>query len=239
MKIKIIYEDDDILVVVKPAGLLVHHTPKGEKDPTLVDWLTEKYPEVQKVGDKPDERPGIVHRLDKDTSGVMVIAKNEKAFDHLKKQFQGRLVDKIYYVLVFGTPKHDTGVIEGTISLKPGTTKRTVYKGKMSKDAVTEYKVLERYENSAFVEVYPKTGRTHQVRVHLASIGHPVLGDTLYSSKTSRKFEVPGLKRQMLHAHSITFKAPNDKEMTLAADTPGDFEAVLQYLRKPPTLQTQ
>ena len=234
---KIIYEDTDILALNKPAGLLVHHTSKNEKEETLTDWLVKNYPEVSNVGDDPENRPGIVHRLDKDTSGVIVVARNKESFEYLKTQFQEMAVEKTYHAIVFGSPKNDKGVIEGTISLKPGTTKRTVHRGKMPKEAVTEYKVLERFENAALVEIYPKTGRTHQVRVHLASINHPVFGDNLYSSKTSRKIFIPKLERQMLHAYRVVFSKANGKKITLLAEEPDDFKAVLQYLRKTPKLQ--
>lgn len=238
MNIPIVYEDKNILAINKPAGLLVHSTtPKrADIEQTLVGWLIKRYPEIIKVGDS-ETRPGIVHRLDKDTSGIMVITKNQKTFNHLKKQFQDRLINKTYRAIVFGNPKNEGGVIEGTISLKSGTTKRTVHKGKMPKGAVTEYKVLERFENAALLEVYPKTGRTHQVRVHLASVNHPVLGDKLYSSKTSKEIFIPKLDRQMLHAHSIEFELLKGKKTTLIADEPEDFETVLQYLRKTPKLQ--
>lgn len=236
---KIVYEDKDLLVVNKPAGLLVHHTQKKEKEETLTDWLTKTYKEVKGVGDKPDIRPGIVHRLDKDTSGILVIAKNQEAFGLVKSQFQSHAVKKTYRAIVFGTPKNDSGTIKGTISIKPGTTKRTVYKGKMPKPAETEYKVIERFENASLVEVFPKTGRTHQIRVHLASINHPVLGDSLYGSKTSKRVFIPKLDRQMLHANSIEFEAPSGRKLSLVADPPEDFEAVLQYLRKTPKLHWQ
>ena len=236
--IKIIYEDTSLLVINKPAGLLIHTTTskRASTEETLVNWLISKYPDIRKVGENA-LRPGIVHRLDKDTSGVMVIAKNQETFEYLKSQFQNGLIAKTYRALIFGSPKNDTGVIEGVISLKPGTTKHTVHKGKMPKPAVTEYRVLERFENVSFIEVYPKTGRTHQVRVHLASIYHPVLGDKLYGSKTSKKLFIPKLNRQMLHAYKIEFESPNGKKLMLTADQPEDFEAVLQYFRKTPKLQ--
>jgi len=235
---EIIYENTNLLAVNKPPGILVHTTtPKrADIEETLTGWVLKQYPQLINVGDSPT-RPGIVHRLDKDTSGIMLIAKNQKTFDHLKSQFQNRLVNKTYRAICFGNPKHEGGVIEGTISLKPGTTKRTVYKGKMPKEAVTEYKVLERFENASLLEIYPKTGRTHQVRVHLASINHPVLGDKLYSSKTSKKIFIPKMERQMLHAHSIEFETLKGKKMMLIADEPEDFKLVLQYLRKTPKLQ--
>ncbi|OGY57768.1 MAG: hypothetical protein A3C03_00415 [Candidatus Colwellbacteria bacterium RIFCSPHIGHO2_02_FULL_45_17] len=237
MGMKIIYEDPDILAVNKPAGLLVHRTPKKDAEETLADWIVKKYPDVAKVGDKPEERPGIVHRLDKDTSGVIVIAKSQRAFENLKDQFQSRLISKTYRAIVFGNPKQDTGTIEGMISLKPGTTKRTVHKGKMPKEAVTDYKVIERFENAALLEVYPKTGRTHQIRVHLASINHPIMGDQLYGSKSSKKVFIPKLDRQMLHAYKVELESLKGTKITLKADEPEDFLAVLQYLRKTPKLQ--
>jgi len=233
--LKIIYEDTNLLAVNKPPGLLVHKTGRNEKERTLADLVVKEYPEIAGVGDNP-LRPGMVHRLDKDTSGVMVIAKNQESFEYLKSQFKERLVDKTYRAIVFGDPKHDAGVIEGTISIKPGTTKRTVHKGKMPKEAVTEYMVLERFENAALIEAYPKTGRTHQIRVHLASINHPILGDPIYSSKTSKKVFIPKLERQMLHAYEIKFEAQNGKKLDLKAGEPEDFLEVLQYLRKTPTL---
>lgn len=237
-KPEIIYEDEYILAVNKPAGLLVHGTAHGGKDTqeTLVSWLVARYPNILNVGEN-IKRPGIVHRLDRETSGIILIAKSELSFAHIKKQFQDRTLQKTYRAIVFGSPKRESGVIEGTISLKPGTTKRTVYKGKMPKEAVTEYKVLERFESASLLEVYPKTGRTHQVRVHLASINHPILGDKLYSSKSSKKVFIPKMDRQMLHAYSIEFDALNGRKLKLVAEEPEDFRLVLQYLMKTPKLQ--
>src|SRR3990167_4909983 len=209
--IKIIYEDTSLLVINKPAGLLIHTTTskRANTEETLVNCLVSKYPDIRKVGENA-LRPGIVHRLDKDTSGVIVIAKNQETFEYLKSQFQNGLIAKTYRALIFGSPKNDTGVIEGVISLKPGTTKHTVHKGKMPKPAVTEYRVLERFENVSFIEVYPKT---------------------------CKKLFIPKLNRQMLHAYKIEFESPNGKKLMLTADQPEDFEAVLQYFRKTPKLQ--
>ena len=203
MDIEVIFENDDFIALNKPAGVLVHHTAKEEKDRTLSDWLLDFYPEVANVGDAPDERPGIVHRLDKNTSGIILVPRSQKYFTYLKKLFQEREIAKTYLAIVYGAMKDETGVIDKPISLKSGTVKRTVFRGKMTKPALTEYKVLRNFNEAAYVEVYPKTGRTHQVRVHLASIGHPLLGDSLYGSKRSKKMNIPGLNRHMLHARSL------------------------------------
>lgn len=229
MHIDIIYEDENVIAVNKPAGLLVHRTSKDEED-TLAAWLVKHYPPISRVGDDPARRPGIVHRLDRDTSGVMLTAKNQETFTYLKKQFQDRNVKKVYRALVYGKMSDARGVIDKPISLKPGTVKRTVHGGKMTKDAITEYKVLETFKDFTWVEVMPKTGRTHQVRIHLASINHPVVGDPLYG-KQKNKITIPGVTRQMLHAYSLEFSLPGGKRIHAVADLPEDMEVVLTYLR--------
>ncbi len=251
MDIDIIFENDDFLAVNKPAGVLVHHTAKSRADSgdlhdkkpleedTLSDWLLGFYPEVAGVGDVPEERPGIVHRLDKDTSGIMLIPRNQEYFLYLKNLFQEGKIKKAYRAITYGRMENESGVIDKPISLKTGTVKRTVFKGKMTKPAVTEYKVIRNFEDSAYLEVYPKTGRTHQVRVHLASIGHPILGDELYGSKNSRRVSVPGLTRHMLHAYSLEFEYKKGEIMSLTVDIPEDFESVLQYLEKASKLHWQ
>ena len=228
MHIDIIYEDKNVIAVNKPAGLLVHRTSKDEED-TLASWLVKHFPPLSRVGDDPAKRPGIMHRLDRDTSGVMLIAKNQDTFTYLKEQFQNRSIKKTYRALVYGKMSDTEGVVDKPISLKPGTVKRTVHGGKMTKDAVTKYKVIQTFKNFTLVEVMPKTGRTHQIRVHLASIDHPIVGDPLYGKKKN-KIIIPNIARQMLHAYSIEFSLPKGKLIKIAADLPEDMENALTYL---------
>jgi len=183
---------------------------------------------VVSVGDKPEERPGIVHRLDKDTSGIVLIPRNQHYFEYLKNLFATGNIKKTYLAIVRGVLKEKEGTIDAPISLKAGTTKRTIHGGKMTKSAITKYKVSKELNGASLIEVFPKTGRTHQVRVHMASIGHPVLGDTLYGSKKNEE----GAPRQMLHAHSIELEIEPGKAMKLMADPPSDFETFLRKLEK-------
>ncbi len=246
MDLKIIYEDKNFLAVNKPAGVLVHSIKdsrfkiQDSKEETLVDWLLNKYPEIKNVGDDPKTRPGIVHRLDKDTSGVILIARNQKYFEYLKELFspygrQGKQIKKTYLALVWGEVKPKTGKIAKPISLKPGGVKRTVWKGKMEKEAITEYKVIKsiKYKVSSIkeevfslVKVIPKTGRTHQIRIHLASIGHPIVGDSLYGSKTNPF----NLERQFLHAESLEFPIEEGRMIKIEAELPENLQNVLSGL---------
>lgn len=233
MNIEIIYKNEEFLAINKPAGLLMHQTVfSTKKEPTLVDFLLKNFPEVKNVGDDPINRPGIVHRLDKDTSGVILIARNQRYFEYLKNLFQKHQIKKTYLALVCGKLKKEKGVIESAISLKPGTTKRTIHKGKMTKDAVTEYEVIKIFElinekgNAKYfslVKVMPKTGRTHQIRVHLASIGNPIVGDTMYGPKENSL----NLKRQFLHAESIEFNIDEKNKIKIEADLPEDLKETL------------
>ena len=251
MEPEIIYEDKDFLAINKPAGLMVHPAKisakkeRKEKEPTLVDWLIPRYPEIKNVGDDPVLRPGIVHRLDKETSGVMLIPRNQEYFEYLKSLFKTRAVKKTYHALVFGVPKKSEGIIDAPIGIKTGTLKRSVHSQKMAKAAVTEYKILKTMQMpgadgkiAAFslLEVSPMTGRTHQIRVHLASIGHPVVGDLLYGPKKQPEWtRLPVLldaekygrtNRLMLHAQSLEFVPRPGNFIKIEAENP--FSSVIQ-----------
>ncbi len=200
------------------------------KEITLVDWLLKRFPEIKNVGDEPQTRPGIVHRLDKETSGILLVPKNQNYFEYLKKLFQNGEVKKTYIALVFGRITPEKGIINKPIGLKSGSVKRTVFTrgAKMVKSAVTEYKVKEYLPHRqagltkySLLEVYPKTGRTHQIRVHLASLGHPVVGDKLYSKKKAE------LNRLFLHAYSLEFAPESGKRIKLTADMPSDLTRYL------------
>ncbi len=224
---QIIFENDDFVIINKPAGLMVHAARVSGKrrgavrrmdeapaaEPTLVDWLLGRYPGIKTVGDDPALRPGIVHRLDKATSGVMAVAKTQASFDRLKKLFQEHRMRKTYYALVSGVPKNKKGVIDAPIGIRAGSLKRSIHSSKMAKPAVTEYSVEKTFSDDrgngfSLLKVNPKTGRTHQIRVHLASIGHPIVGDALYGTKTSRAIEISrhrAAPRMMLHAAALEF----------------------------------
>ena len=249
MDIEILYKDKDLLVINKPAGLLVHGIfdkfgPKHNEE-TLTDWLAKNYPETAKIGDRSEEeivkqqRGGIVHRLDRYTSGVLVIARNQKSFEYLKKLFAGRFIKKTYLALVWGRIHEKSGVIDRPISIKDGSVKRTVFKGKMPRESVTNYETLEHYmyvhgkhrDELTLVRVMPKTGRTHQIRVHMSSIGHAVVGDRLYGKKGTIAFENGNqLDRQFLHAKKIEFKSPNGKAIAIEAPLPPELQSILDLL---------
>jgi 23S rRNA pseudouridine1911/1915/1917 synthase len=217
--VRTIYEDEDILVVDKPAGLAVHPAP-GHKGGTLVNAMVAH---LGKMGSE-NERPGIVHRLDKDTSGVMVIARNPAALTNLSDQFKGRTVTKTYVVLVKGRLKPQEGIIEAAIGRHPGDRKKMMVTGVgRGREAVTRYRVCRYIGDYTLLEVMPRTGRTHQIRVHLAAIGFPVVGDTRYgiASKT--------LSRQFLHAVSLKLKLPSSgKDVEFTSPLPADLERALK-----------
>jgi len=229
----IVYEDADILVVNKPAGLLTHPTLKQPKH-TLVNALVSRYPQVVGVGENP-LRPGIVHRLDKNTSGLLVVAKNQTAFMFLKNQFLGRTVTKKYLALVEGIPMQKTGDIEYPIRpskynrlKKVAIKKDETPRKKSARLAKTHYRVLKTAgDKFALLEVTPLTGRTHQIRVHLSAIGHPIVGDKLYGAK------YPIGTRQFLHAFYLKFIAPNGKPLALDIELPDDLKEILDELGVP------
>jgi len=229
MDIPIIYEDESILAVNKPVGIVVHSDGKSD-DMTLADWILEKYPDMRDVGEPlvlgdgtKIIRPGIVHRLDKETSGVLVIAKTPEAFAYLKSQFQERNVEKTYRAFVYGRVKNDTGVIDKPIGKSRSDFRKwsAEYgaRGEL-RDAVTEYRVLKRGDEATYLEAYPKTGRTHQLRVHLKAIGHPVVCDALYASGKKCLF---GFARHALHANTLTLTLSSGARLKLEAPLPEDF----------------
>ena len=231
--LNIAYEDKDILVIDKPAGLLVHPTP-SQRQHTLVNALIALYPNIISVGENP-LRPGIVHRLDKDTSGLIIIAKNQNAFLAMKRQFLKKTIIKKYLALVEGVPRDKEGVIKYDIRpskknrLKKVAIKKTFDKFRTKRStraATTVYKVREIIANQfALVEAQPLTGRTHQIRVHMAAIGTPIAGDRLYGSKTK-------IPRQFLHAYYLKFITPSGKPITLETKLPEDLKEVLIKIKK-------
>jgi 23S rRNA pseudouridine1911/1915/1917 synthase len=228
--IKIIYEDNDVIVVDKPAGVLAQKAVSNES-PAVSDFLVKSFPEIEEVGED-EQRFGIVHRLDKDTSGVMIIARNNQSFEFLKNQFKNRLTEKIYLALVYGKVKPKEGVID----LKIGRSKtnpqaQTVIDGKKkeslkSREAVTFYKTIKEYENYTLLKVYPKTGRMHQIRVHLKALGFPVVGDKKYFYRKYRNLE-PKLERQFLHAQSLVITLPNGAKTEFKSELPEDLNNFL------------
>lgn len=235
MTVPTLYEDDHVVVVNKPSGLVVHSDGRtGE--PTLADWVLEHYPGTKDVGEPLVRdgvtilRPGIVHRLDRDTSGVLVIAKDQKTFGHLKRQFQEREVTKVYHAFVYGDVKKDEGVIDRPIGkskkdFRQWSAQRGA-RGEM-REAITEYRVLGRGGGASYLEVRPATGRTHQIRVHLKAIHHPVVCDPLYAPKQPALL---GLSRLALHASSLTFTLPSGKALTVEAPLSDDMRAALAAL---------
>jgi 23S rRNA pseudouridine1911/1915/1917 synthase len=220
MKIKVLYEDANILAIEKPSGILVHPDQRS-KEKTILDLFLKKYPKLE-----------IVHRLDRDTSGVMLLAKNQKAHEFLKNQFQNREVKKAYLAIVSGFVKNDHGVINKPIGRSPKDFRRHLsgrgVRGEL-REAITEYKVLKRFEvlhnKFSYLEIRPKTGRTHQIRVHMKYLNHPVACDSLYNPDTPCP---PGIKRLALHAKSIEFKDLKGKTIKVESPLPHDFKKALK-----------
>jgi 23S rRNA pseudouridine1911/1915/1917 synthase len=225
----IIYENKDVLVVNKPAGITVH-PDQAHKTGTLIQEISKIHPEIKNVGED-KTRPGIVHRLDKDTSGILIIAKNQPTFEYLKRQFAERKIKKTYIALVIGLLKQKSGIINVPIGRSKSPLRRLASpkaRGKL-REAVTEYKILENLKGYTLVEAYPLTGRTHQIRVHFKAIGHAVVCDKLYSKKPICPF---GLNRQFLHAFSLELVLPDGSRSRFEADLPDDLKKVLAALRK-------
>ena len=218
----IVFENSDLMVINKAAGMVVHPAA-GHAGGTLVNAALAHDPELEGVGG--EQRPGVVHRLDKDTSGLIIMAKNDQAHNWLQEQFKDRKVYKTYLALVDGHPPTPRGRIEAHIGRDPGNRKKmAVVSSDSGREAVTEYRSVHRYDLVELLEAHPITGRTHQIRVHLAFLGCPVVGDTLYGRK---KPSLP-LKRHFLHAARLTIALPGEEEpTTFEAPLPFDLEQIL------------
>jgi 23S rRNA pseudouridine1911/1915/1917 synthase len=226
--LSVVYEDADLLVIDKPAGMVVHPAP-GHSGGTLVNALLAHVPGIElDMGD--EARPGIVHRLDKDTSGLIVVAKRRSAHDALSRQMAGRTMLKEYLAVVAGTPRPPQGVVDAPIARDPRDRQRmAVVAG--GRRARTRYAVEEPLQGFSLVRATLETGRTHQIRVHLASIGHPVLGDPVYGKRTLKDAARLGLRRQFLHAHRLGFTLPSSGEWReFVSPLPEDLAGVLERL---------
>ena len=229
----ILYEDDDIIVINKPAGLVVH--PDGRtQEPSVSEWFGEKYPESRDVGEKLGniERPGVVHRIDRETSGVLLLAKTQTGYQVLKEQFQKREIEKIYHLFVYGNLKDDRGTIDLPIARSASNFRKwSAQRGARGekRDAVTYYRVIKRSgdASSTFVEAKPKTGRTHQIRVHFKALHHPVVCDRLYAPNKPYLF---GFNRLALHARQITFRDVSGGRHSVLANYPEDFEQAVDII---------
>lgn len=220
--LKVLYNDNGLLIIDKPAGMTVH-PGAGFKGETLASALLFNFKDIAVVGE--EHRPGIVHRLDKDTSGVILVAKTREMYEFLKDAFAERKIKKEYIALVLGNVEKQHGVIESPIGRsKRDFRKQTTTNPVDAKEAVTEYQVLERLDGYTLILVKLHTGRTHQIRVHMASIGHPLVGDTLYGNKTTERQD---LHRQFLHAKKIEVQLPDGTWIEAESQLPQDLKQVL------------
>lgn len=239
MKPTILLETKDFLVINKPSGLVVHADGKHD-EPTVVDWILEYDPELKDVGEKmiiehqgetiEIPRSGIVHRIDRDTSGCLLIAKNQESFENLKAQFQEHTIKKKYVAIVYGWPRDERGIIDQPIgrsssNIRAWTTKPNARGGR---DAITRFTVVRKFEHDgqkyAVVDLYPQTGRTHQLRVHMGHLGHSLVADAIYSSGKSSSLPI---HRTALHAERIIFKDMNGKDVEVVAPLPEDLKPFL------------
>lgn len=227
IKLDIVYEDDDLLVINKESGMVVHPAPAHYTN-TLVNALLYHFD----IQTKDKIRPGIVHRLDKDTSGLMLVAKNDWTLDKLSQMISKKEVKRHYLAIVDGVIKHDTGTIDAPIGRDANDRQKMAVTDQNSKEAVTHFKVLERFPNNTLLECILETGRTHQIRVHLSYIGFPVTNDPTYNKKKATSFG------QMLHSKSIAFKHPRtNEELSFEVAPPKEFQEKLDQLRKENTNQ--
>ena len=227
MDLEIVYEDEDVLVINKPKGLVVHPAP-GHSDDTLVNGL------LYAMGDdlsgiNGELRPGIVHRIDKDTSGLLAVAKNDRAHTFLASQLKDHSMHRVYDAIVCGNFREDSGTVDAPIGRHPSDRKKMCVTQRNSRDAVTHWEVVARYRGYTHIRCKLETGRTHQIRVHMAHIGHPILGDTVYGHKSKEL----GMDSQCLHAGTLCFAHPRDgRPVMVFAPLPEYFQKVLEKLQK-------
>lgn len=226
MNLNIVFEDEGVLVVDKPAGMVVHPS-MGHSSGTLVQGVLAYAPELEGVGDV--LRPGVVHRLDKDTSGLILFAKNDRAHQELQAQFKDREVEKQYLALVDGAPPTPSGKVDASIGRDQHHRQRmAVVPSVKGREAITTFHTMEGYPAHTLLDVYPQTGRTHQIRVHLAFVGCPIVGDTYYGNRVSTL----DTTRHLLHAAQLKLFLPGrEKLMTFQSPLPDDFERILEMLR--------
>ncbi len=223
--LNIVYEDSSILVIDKPAGIVVHPAP-GHTSGTLVNALLHHCKDLKGIGGV--ERPGIVHRLDKDTSGLLLVAKSDSALQSLSQQFKERTIKKIYLAITKGKVKPSRGTINVPIGRHKINRKKMSSNISQGREAETKYEVIKQNNKASLVRLFPKTGRTHQIRVHLASLGYPILGDSLYGGNPGK--ELPSIPRQALHAYQIEFEHPqNNNVLQFQSPLPPDLGS---YARK-------
>lgn len=231
MNIEVIFENEDLVVANKPSGLLTHPTLKS-KESALSDILLSKYPEIKDVGEGED-RPGIVHRLDRDTSGLIVIARTQASYKKLKELFKKREIEKKYYALVWGIPAKSKGKIEKQIGAYKGkritVEEYSQIKPSKTRYAYTSWELLEKYNKFSLLSVSPKTGRTHQIRVHLSSIGHPIVCDKIYGGKKKCPLD---LGRLFLHAYFLGIPADKSTMLEFELRLPKDLDNFLNSVDK-------
>ena len=224
MDIDIVYEDDDVMVINKKSGVVVHPAP-GNYSGTLVNGLMYLSKDLSHVNG--EFRPGIVHRIDKDTSGLLIVAKNDKAHRILAEELKEKKIKRKYIALVSGVINHDIGEIDAPIGRDPSDRKKMCVTSTNSKDAITHFRVLERYKNASLIECDLERGRTHQIRVHMKYINHPVINDPVYGKNNHGEFG------QLLHAKEITFTHPTTKEvMTFSCEVPEEFNKILEEYKE-------